>query len=59
MRVGRTHFEQIPIEVVATVLRQVAEGMPEKSPALPPAAERQGAAQIPEQGETIGPKRTP
>jgi hypothetical protein len=46
MRNGKTHFEQVPIEVVETILRQAAAParMPEKSSPPDSALERQAVA---------------
>jgi hypothetical protein len=51
MRNRETHFEQVPIEVVETVLRQAAAlaRMLEKSPAPLSALERQAIAEFPKQ----------
>jgi hypothetical protein len=51
MRNRETHFEQVPIEVVETVLRQarVLARMLEKSPAPLSALERQAVAEFPKQ----------
>lgn len=46
MRNRKTHFEQVPIEVAATVLHeaQVQASMPQKTPAPVSALERQAKA---------------
>jgi hypothetical protein len=53
MRNGETHFEQVPIEVVETILRQATAParMPEKSPAPVSAPERQAPAEFLKQEE--------
>ena len=55
MRATQTHFEQVPIEVVETVLRRAAAAasMLENSPAPASALERYAAAQILKQDEGI------
>ena len=53
MRSKETHFEQVPIEVVETVLRQAMAGakMLEKPAAPVSAAKRQAVAESPEREE--------
>ncbi len=58
MRNGETHFEQVPIEVVETVLRQATAlaRMLEKSPAPLSALERQAIAEFPKQRGSTCPR---
>jgi hypothetical protein len=53
MRYSATHFEQVPIEIVETVLRHDATlgKTPEKSRASVPEPEREAAAEFLEQQE--------
>jgi len=61
MRNRETYFEQVPIEIVETVLRQTAAVAeePEKTPASVPALERQALEELLQQQENTPSKGQP